>query len=43
MIDLEKITKDNISLYSEFETTDVNNYQSRIYPDENADEKLCTI
>ncbi len=40
MIELEQITKENISLYSVFEVTDVSKYQSRIYPDENADKKL---
>ncbi len=40
MIALERITKDNISLYSEFEKTDIKKYQSRIYPDENADANL---
>lgn len=40
MVDLERITKDNIFLYSSYEKTDVIKYQSRIYPDENADAKL---
>ncbi|MBQ3497881.1 MAG: GNAT family N-acetyltransferase [Clostridia bacterium] len=40
MIALERITKDNIFLYSSYEKTDVIKYQSRIYPDENADAKL---
>ena len=40
MVDLERITKDNIFLYSSYEKTDVIKYQSRIYPDENADANL---
>lgn len=40
MIVLEKITKDNIDLYSAFETADVGKYQSRIYPNEKCDKKL---
>ena len=40
MVDLERITKDNIFLYSSYEKTDIKKYQSRIYPDENADANL---
>lgn len=40
MIVLEEITEENISLYSAFEFGDYKKYQSRIYPDEAADEKL---
>jgi len=44
IIDLEQITKENISLYSAFEFGDYKNYQSRIYPDKNADAKIwCYI
>ena len=39
-IDLEQITKENIALYYDFETADIKEYQSRIYPDKNADAKL---
>ncbi len=40
MIALEEVTKDNVSICSNFEESDVKKYQSRIYPDENADAKL---
>lgn len=40
MIALEEVTKDNVSIYSNFEESDVKKYQSRIYPDKNADAKL---
>ena len=40
MIALEEVTKDNVYIYSNFEESDVKKYQSRIYPDKNADAKL---
>lgn len=44
IIDLEQITKENIALYSDFAAADIKEYQSRIYPDKNADAKIwCYI